>query len=178
MKVLTFSVEMPDEFFHFLENKLPNLGRTAEKSITKELGRQFRDSAKVEVSVSDAPTAVVPDEPKVEAPKPQTPDAEKPKAEEPKLEEPKTEEAKQPDAPEMFRAVMDQTYVRIEGPDYKTKAERPYKKALIAAFKGIALQLGGRIPSQLPIEKLDAFKKACDELYINENGSLEPKCPF
>lgn len=81
------------------------------------------------------------------------------------------------------RAAMDRTRKRIEGEDYKentaSEAYKKYHRALTSQFKNIAAVLGCDKPSLLPTSELRAsFIAQCDELYVDEAGKIQTKCPF
>ena len=83
---------------------------------------------------------------------------------------------------EDVRAAMHRTRTRIEGEDYKENTDgekyQKYHKQLTASFKNISALLGADKPSALPADKRESFIKQCDELIIDDDGTIQTKCPF
>ena len=81
---------------------------------------------------------------------------------------------------------MHRTRQRFEGENYKEHTDSPeyvkYHKALTAQFKNIAALLGSDRPTLLPStisqEAAQSFIRQCDELIIDEDGSITTKAPF
>ena len=180
-------VSLSDRLFALLEDKLPDLGRRVEKAITKELGAQARNDSNIAISVNTEA---------VESDKPKSPKRTKAEKVEVVAKETPAEEA--PAAPatpaaqtqpkktqgEIIREIIHRTRQRLEGEDYLENADsEPYKKyhrALTSQFKQIAVTLGYEKPSLIDNdEKIEAFAKECDGLYINDEGLIAtPAAPF
>lgn len=180
-------VSLSDRLFALLEDKLPNLGRRVEKAITKELGAQARNDSNIAISVNT--DAAESDKPK---------SSKRAKAEKVEVVEAVVKEAPVEETPatpaaqtqpkktqgEIIREIIHRTRQRLEGEDYLDNADsEPYKKyhrALTSQFKQIAVTLGYEKPSLIDNdEKIEAFAKECDGLYINDEGLIAtPAAPF
>lgn len=77
---------------------------------------------------------------------------------------------------EHIRTAMADCRTRIEGEGY-TK-DSAYHKELTAEFRRIAQLLGSEKPSELPSDKVESFIEAINNLYIDENMTLNTKLPF
>ncbi|MCM1517571.1 MAG: hypothetical protein NC117_02905 [Pseudoflavonifractor sp.] len=177
---LKITVTLSDRLFELLEDKLPNLGRRFEKVLTKELGRELRETT--EIRVQAVPS---------ERPVPAGTDA---VATVPAVDDKAVKaapESQQPAAPdsgaaltaEDIRAAMHRTRQRFEGEDYRdhtdSESYKKYHKALTAQFKQIAALLGADKPSALPDDKRAAFIAECDALTLDESGNIAPSpSPF
>lgn len=198
------TITLTDRLFGLLEEKLPNLGRRIERTISRELGGIARRESNVEIVVSTPNGSSLNPESKdpVFKPTPEffeagtvsakaqdveqgaetetsesAPTAPKPFAEAP-VEQPK-------DLPteEDVRACIHRTRQRFEGEDYKNNTSSEvylkYHKVLNAEFKRISAILGAEKPSKLPAEQRAAFIAECDALIIGEDGNITlPPAPF
>lgn len=174
-------VSLSDRLFALLEDKLPNLGRRAEKAITKELGAQARNDSNIAISVNT--DAAESDKPK---------SSKRAKAEKVEVVAKETPAEEAPAAPaqpektkgEIIREIMHRTRQRFEGEDYLentgSEAYKKYHRSLTSQFKQIAVTLGYEKPSLIDNdEKIEAFAKECDGLYINDEGLIAtPAAPF
>jgi len=83
---------------------------------------------------------------------------------------------------EDVRAAMHRTRTRIEGEDYKENTDgekyKKYHKQLTANFKNISALLGADKPSALPADKRESFIKQCDELVVDDDGTITVKAPY
>ena len=166
--------DLSEKLYAFLEDRLPNVARRAEKAVTKELGAQARKEMNVSVDIipvnppkkSEAePTPAAP----VESPEPQ-PEAAKPAI--PTLEE--------------CRAATERPRIRFEGEDYNNNkdsdAYKRYHKPLSAMFKQILLTVSGGKADKIPQLEESAratFIEMLDELTTDENGNIvAPNAPF
>ena len=173
--LLTFTLS--DRLFSLLEDKLPNLGRRVEKAITKEITKQVRDTANVQINVK-ADTTPVAKVKAVEATE------EMPKAEE--QTQPITQAQTKTPTVEDCRAALKRLRIRFEGEDYETnKASEGYKKyhaQITSMIKQIVMQVSAgqadKIPN-IPAEYRQLFIDECEGVTLGEDGNLEArKAPF
>lgn len=149
-------------------------------SATPEIAELIRALVKNMISTEPAKTQPAPaiETPTTEVinPDPAPVDAEAPTAETPAAESAKVY------TPVDVREAIDRTRARIEGETDKDNPSsenyKKYHRQLNATFKSIAIPLGAEKPSLLPAEKIPAFIAACDELYLDEYGTIQSKVPF
>lgn len=190
---LLVKLTLSDRLFGLLEDKLPNLGRRIEKSVSKELGAQVRRESNIaiEVSTDDGTQTEESDPVAVEVtPRPEAVAADAPKTvAEPQPAEPQpavsgAATADPKTVAEVIREIMHRARQRFEGEDYKENAGsenyKKYHKPLSRIFIQIAMQLGYEKPSYIDTpEKADAFRAMCDELVLDDNGNVTaPNAPF
>lgn len=175
----------------------PEVVELVEMLVGKTVSIGGRPTASVE-HVGDAPSVVTTEDAQREQPKPKkakkvksdaepTAEAESGASttEEPQAEnkpEDKPEEGKKEFTEEDVRAAMHKTRQRIEGEDYKEHTDsemyQKYHKPLTAMFKNIAATLGAEKPSTLAADKREDFILKCNELIIQDDGSIGLTLPF
>lgn len=159
-----------------------NINVELQISATPEIAELIRALVKNMISTEPAKTQPAPaiETPTTEVinPDPAPVEAE---AEAPTAETPAAESAKVY-TPVDVREAIDRTRARIEGETDKDNPSsenyKKYHRQLNATFKSIAITLGAEKPSLLPAEKIPAFIAACDELYLDEYGTIQSKVPF
>lgn len=160
--------DLSEKLYAFLEDRLPNVARRAEKAVTKELGAQARKEMNVSVDI-------IP----VNPPK---------KSEGSELSEASEKSETTPVIPtlEDCRAATERARIRFEGEDYgnnkDSDAYKRYHKPLSAMFKQILLTVSGGKADKIPQLEESAratFIEMLDELTTDENGNIvAPKAPF
>lgn len=199
---LQLTITLSDRLFCLLEDKLPNLGRRMENTITRAAKAQLREEVKVEITPVNSSFADTfnPDEvdekPKVKSievvrpakkAEPESPAKEAPEAPAAAVES--SAESASPGQPqtvslEDVRAAMERARRKFEGDDYQTKPDteeyRKYHRQLTRTFKELATLLGApdSRPGSLPPEFRAKFIEALGELEINEKGDIACKAPF
>lgn len=160
---------LSEKLYAFLEDRLPNVARRAEKAVTKELGAQARKEMNVSVDiipVNPPKKSEGPENSENSEPQPQA----KPVI--PTLED--------------CRAATERARIRFEGEDYSnhkdSDAYKRYHKPLSAMFKQILLTVSegkaDKIP-QLEESARATFIEMLDELTTDENGNIvAPNAPF
>lgn len=166
--------DLSEKLYAFLEDRLPNVARRAEKAVTKELGAQARKEMNVSVDI-------IP----VNPPK-SSENSEISENSEHSENSEKSETTPAIPTLEDCRAALERTRVRFEGEDYSnhkdSDAYKRYHKPLSAMVKQILLTVSGGKAEKMPQLEESAratFIEMLDELTTDENGDIvAPKAPF
>ena len=152
----------------FMHKEMQPVEAVSLESTTAEDGKPARRSRKAKAEQPANEPAPIEDS----APE-QTPESEV---------EPEPNDEKKELTEEDVRAAMHNTRIRIEGEDYKENTDgekyKKYHKQLTANFKNISSLLGADKPSALAADKRESFISQCNELIIDDDGTIQTKCPY